>query len=154
MTGDPRVPSGGFAVLVPELDVFDLTASLRFWCETLGFAIAYARPESGFAYLEHDGAQVMLNTANGTWDTAPLERPLGRGINLQVTVATVAPILARLSAAGWPLFRPLQEAWYRVGTREVGVRQFLVQDPDGYLLRFAENLGMRDLSPGGPASSP
>jgi hypothetical protein len=27
---------------------------------------------------------------------------------------------------------------YRVGDREVAQRQFCVQDPDGYLLRFCE----------------
>jgi hypothetical protein len=29
------------------------------------------------------------------------------------------------------------------GARHSGQRQFLVQDPDGYLLRFAEPLGER-----------
>ncbi|MBB2958163.1 hypothetical protein FHX72_002308 [Pseudoclavibacter helvolus] len=33
------------------------------------------------------------------------------------------------------------ETRYRVGEREVGVRQFLVTDPDGYLIRFQESLG-------------
>lgn len=47
-----RLPVGGFAPLVPELDVIDLEASLRFWCEVLGFAVVYDRPERGFAYLE------------------------------------------------------------------------------------------------------
>lgn len=28
---------------------------------------------------------------------------------------------------------------------EIGVRQFLVQDPDGYLLRFSEWIGDRPL---------
>jgi len=40
-----RLPEGGVAALVPELDVFDLDRSLAFWCGGLGFAKAYARPE-------------------------------------------------------------------------------------------------------------
>lgn len=36
-----------------------------------------------------------------------------------------------------------EEAWYRKGDFEVGQRQFLVQDPDGYLLRLVEGLGER-----------
>ena len=44
-------PENGFAPLVPELDVFDLAASLRFWRDVLGFRVAYRRPENGFAYL-------------------------------------------------------------------------------------------------------
>ncbi|GEP00700.1 bleomycin resistance protein [Methylobacterium haplocladii] len=149
-----RLPEGGFSALVPELDVTDLDASLSFWRDRIGFRVAYARPEAGFAYLEREGAQVMLNLVNGNWETAPLERPFGRGINLQIAVAALDPILARLGAAGWPLFRPAHEAWYRVGDQETGLRQCLVQDQDGYLLRFAEALGRRPLSPAAPASSP
>ncbi len=141
---DDTRPTGGFAPLVPEFEVEDLAASLDFWCGALGFRIAYQRPESGFAYLERpEGAQAMLNRRNGHWDTGPLERPFGRGINFQIKVAALAPILAALEARGWPLFRPAHEVWYRVGEEKVGGRQLLVQDPDGYLLRFMEDLGWR-----------
>ncbi|KQP08020.1 hypothetical protein ASF28_13090 [Methylobacterium sp. Leaf99] len=157
MSGD-RLPAGGFAALVPELDVFDLDRSLAFWRDGLGFAVAYARPEDGFVYLEQDGVQVMLNRVNGNWSVGPLEPPLGRGLNLQITVATLEPVLAALAALDWPLFRDVHDAWYRVGAVAVGVRQVLVQDPDGYLVRFCEALGTRArdpaLTPGGPASSP
>jgi len=33
------------------------------------------------------------------------------------------------------------ERWYRRDNTAVGQRQFLVMDPDGYLLRFAQSLG-------------
>jgi catechol 2,3-dioxygenase-like lactoylglutathione lyase family enzyme len=141
-------PTGGFAPLVPELDVQDLTASLDFWCGVLGFRIAYQRPENGFAFLEREGAQVMLKRRNGNWQVARLERPYGRGINFEIKVASLGPILTTLAARGWPLFRPPEERWYRIGAEEGGNRQFLVQDPDGYLLRFAENLGSRPVAAG------
>jgi len=149
-----RLPEGGFAGLVPELDVFDLERSLAFWCGGLGFVVAFDRPEAGFAYLERAGAQVMLNRINGNWSVGPLEPPLGRGLNLQFTVATLAPVLDGLAGLDWPLFRGVHDAWYRAGVVEVGVRQVLVQDPDGYLLRFCESLGTRSVNPGAPASSP
>jgi catechol 2,3-dioxygenase-like lactoylglutathione lyase family enzyme len=136
-------PEGGFAPLVPELDVTSLPASIAFWCGPLGFTVAYDRPAAGFAYLQRDGAQVMLCERNGNWDTGPLERPFGRGANFQIAVASIAPILAALAAAGWPLFRPVQERWYRTGNVLGGSRELLVQVPDGYLLRFAESLGAR-----------
>ena len=40
-----------------------------------------------------------------------------------------------MAEAGWPIFVEPEEKWYRAGDIEIGVRQFLVQDPDGYLLR-------------------
>lgn len=70
-------------------------------------------------------------TPGRRWVTALLERPFGRGVNLQITVDDVTPILASLNVVGWPLFLALEEVWYRAGTSETGVRQFLVQDPDG-----------------------
>ena len=152
-----RLPTGGFAPLVPELDVIDLDASLHFWCRILGFTVAYDRPERGFAYLEwpsaktDDGtpacsAQVMLCRRNGHWETAAAERPFGRGINFQFCIECLSPLLDRLSDAEWKLFRPVEENWYRVGDKETGCREFLVQDPDGYLLRFSESMGMRPFS--------
>jgi catechol 2,3-dioxygenase-like lactoylglutathione lyase family enzyme len=131
-----RLPSGGFARLVPEFDVFDLERSKSFWCDILGFQIAYQRPENLFMYIELQGAQVMLNQRNGNWETGPLERPLGRGINFQIFVDA-------LKQHKWALFRECHDAWYRIAGEERGNRQFLVQDPDGYLLRFAEDLGKR-----------
>lgn len=138
-----RLPTGGFARLVPELDVFDLGQSKTFWCDVLGFQIAYQRPESSFMYIELQGSQVMLNQRNGNWETGDLQRPLGRGINFQMFVDSVEPLLGALENANWPLFGECHDAWYRVAGEQRGNRQFLVQDPDGYLLRFAQDLGER-----------
>lgn len=36
---------------------------------------------------------------------------------------------------------PLEERWYRRDDLEIGVRQFAVQDPDGYLIRLSQSIG-------------
>jgi hypothetical protein len=41
--------------------------------------------------------------------------------------------------AGISLYVPVETKTYRVGDRDVTQRQFCVQDPDGYLLRFCED---------------
>ncbi|CZT36330.1 bleomycin resistance protein [Rhizobium sp. 9140] len=133
-------PAGGFNALVPELDVTDLARSLAFWCDLLGFRIAYDRKAANFAYLEREGAQVMLSQINGTWVTAPLQPPLGRGVNFQIAVSDIAAIAARLEQANWPLFRGLKDAVYNVGGVDCASRELLVQDPDGYLVRLAQSL--------------
>jgi catechol 2,3-dioxygenase-like lactoylglutathione lyase family enzyme len=136
-------PRDGFADLVPELGVSDIQASLSFWRDLLGFEIAYDRPDARFAYLVRGRLQVMLCELNGRWETAPMQRPFGRGINFQMVVDRIDPILAALGNANWPLYEPPNEAWYRAGDQEVGQREFLVQDPDGYLIRLVERLGTR-----------
>jgi catechol 2,3-dioxygenase-like lactoylglutathione lyase family enzyme len=136
-----NAPKGGSAALVPELKVSDIRESLSFWCGLLGFEIAYDRPAARFAFLVREGLQVMLGERNGRWEPAEMRRPFGLGVNFQMKVERVAPILAGLESAGWPLYEQPRDAWYRVGDQERGQREFLVQDPDGYLLRFAEDLG-------------
>ena len=135
--------------LVPELAVSDWRTSRAFYCDLVGFTVAYERPEEGFSFLTLGDAQLMIDQIGigRTFeiDEAPLERPFGRGLNLQIRVPDVSAILQRLSAAGVPLYLPLEEKWYRRGDREVGNRQFVVPDPDGYLLRLHEDLGERDL---------
>lgn len=136
-------PRDGFADLVPELSVSNIQASLSFWRDLLGFDIAYDRPDARFAYLVRGRLQVMLCELNGRWETADMQRPFGRGINFQMVVDRIDPILSALDEAKWPLYEPPNQAWYRVGNQDVGQREFLVQDPDGYLIRLVERLGTR-----------
>jgi catechol 2,3-dioxygenase-like lactoylglutathione lyase family enzyme len=134
------------AALVPELDVGDLDRSIGFYVQVLGFRIRYERIEERFAYLEREGAELMLEEAAGPgrrFRTAPLEPPFGRGVNLQIRVADARALLARVREADAQLIVDLEERWHRRGGDEVGNRQFVVADPDGYLLRFFEDLGSR-----------
>ncbi|MGB7299681.1 MAG: VOC family protein, partial [Burkholderiaceae bacterium] len=136
-------------LVVPELDVSDLSVSLGFYVETLGFSVLYDRPEEKFAYLDLDGAQLMLEEATGPgrrFHQAPLEFPFGRGINLQIQVADVDHVYARVKACGLVLAVDMEDQWYRREQTELGNRQFVVADPDGYLLRLFSQLGERNLS--------
>jgi catechol 2,3-dioxygenase-like lactoylglutathione lyase family enzyme len=131
------------AKLVPELLVSDHAASRDFYVRVIGFSVRYERPEEKFSYLDLGGAALMIEEETDFWATAPREKPYGRGINLQIEVDAIDPILTRLQDAGIALFRPVEEAWYRSDDTYSGNRQFLVQDPDGYLLRMFENLGQQ-----------
>jgi catechol 2,3-dioxygenase-like lactoylglutathione lyase family enzyme len=136
-----------WALLVPELSVRNLEQSLRFYRDTLGFAEKITRPEDGFSYLEMGQVQIMLEQIpedpEDMWQTAPLEAPLGRGINFQIEVQNVRLLHDRTVRAGYEIFEAIDTAWYREGDHENGQEQFLVQDPDGYLLRFMQHLGKR-----------
>ncbi len=119
------------ARLVPELLVTDIDVSLRFWRDLCGFVIVFDRLYEGFAYLDRDGARIMLEERGRSrnWLTGPMELPLGRGVNFEIGVAAIEPILDALEAVSWPLFMAPEEKWYATGAMETGVRQFLVQDP-------------------------
>jgi catechol 2,3-dioxygenase-like lactoylglutathione lyase family enzyme len=134
------------AKLVPELYCSNFERSLAFYVELLGFAVRYARPEERFAYLDREGAELMIEQPIEpwrTWSTGDLLPPFGRGINLQIEVGDIAALRAAILQAGHPLFLELEDRWYRRDDSFVGNRQFLLQDPDGYLLRFFQDLGIR-----------
>ena len=134
----------GWNKLVPELIVSNLTRSRAFWLDLIGFSIWYERVEEQFVYLDMKGVQIMLEESQeGQWVTGPLQTPFGRGINLQIEVEDLNPILSRLHQSNWPLFTEPKEVWYKAKDIEHGQKQFLVQDPDGYLLRLVEILGER-----------
>ena len=135
-----------WAALVPELTVLDIEKSLAFYTDLLGFEVLFSRPEARFAYLGLGDAQLMLDQygeGQGWGETGRLEPPLGRGINFQIEVETLEPILTRLAGAAQPLFVTPEENWYQQDGELHGNREFLVQDPDGYLLRFSEYLGTK-----------
>ena len=125
----------------------DWRRSRAFYCDLLGFTVDYARPEEGFVMLALGDARLMIDQigTGRTFDDGHLPKsyPFGRGLNVQINVPAVQPILDRLAQVDHPLLLPLEETWYRKGTEELGQRQFVVADPDGYLLRLCEDLGAR-----------
>ncbi|HUK08218.1 MAG TPA: VOC family protein [Stellaceae bacterium] len=134
--------------VVPEMDVSDLERSLHVYVTVLGFRCHVRRPEEKFAYLIRESAHLMLEEAGGpgrSFSTAALEHPFGRGINLQIQVSNVDALYAAVRASALVVVIPLEERWYRHDDIERGNRQFVVADPDGYLLRFFSSLGTRPL---------
>lgn len=127
--------------LIPELAVRDCAASLRFYRDILGFAVVYERPEEGFAFLQLGAAQLMLDQigAGRTFGGIGADAPLGQGLNLQITVVALDPMLTALAEAGIALLLPPEVRSYRRGESALLQRQFVVADPDGYLLRFCES---------------
>lgn len=137
--------------LVPELSVRDWERSRAFYRDMIGFAVSYERPEEGFSYLKLGSAALMIDQTGVGRDfiaagAAP-EYPFGRGMNLQIRVPSVSAILERLAGAGTALLIQPEDKWYRRHDIEVGNRQFVVADPDGYLLRLFEDLGERAFKP-------
>jgi catechol 2,3-dioxygenase-like lactoylglutathione lyase family enzyme len=134
-------------MIVPELYCSDFERSLMFYVRIAGFRVVYQRERERFAYLSRNGADLMIE------QTVEVDRqllagepihPYGRGVNLQIIVDEIEDLYARFAAASSPIFRELEEHWYERNEEEVGVRQFVAMDPDGYLLRFAQFGRSRD----------
>ena len=138
-----------FSKLIPELTVSNLVESLKFY-KTAGFKIEYERPENKFSFISIGEIQFMLqeDSDNDKWDVAPLSYPYGNGINFQLEVDDVDKVYNSLKENNYKIAYEMEENWYRQDNRLLGNKEFLVQDPDGYLLRFSEDLGEKQITRG------
>jgi len=134
-----------FNTLIPELSVSDFEKSIYFYVKILGFKVEYRREENNFAFLSLNDAQIMIDKVNDNWNTGDLEYPYGREINFQIEVDDISPLLTSLNENNYSIFISPKDNWYRVDDQLHGNREFLVQDPDGYLLRFSQDIGIKEV---------
>ena len=129
--------------MIPEFDVFNLDETLHFYVDLIGFKVVYDRPEDKFAFIEMEDVQFMVQEIDPTsnkWDTGTLDYPLGRGINFQIDVKNIDEIYNKLKEANYKIFVEMEDHYYRKDDEMLGEREFLVQDPNGFLLRFAQDI--------------
>lgn len=129
------IPIMKFNSLIPELSVSNIEISKKFYL-ALGFQIKYERKENKFCFLELEENQIMIEEINNNWNTGTLEYPFGRGINISMTVTDVSALYNYLQKQQIKIFRELKTDEYRVEDIIYKDQEFLIQDPDGYLLRF------------------
>ena len=127
--------------IIPELSVTNLENSLKFY-KTIGFKVEYDRPENKFAFISLGEIQFMLQeiSDNDKWNVAPLTYPFGNGINFQLEVSNLDEIYNNLKNNNYKITFDIEENWYRQDDKLLGNKEFLIQDPDGYLLRFFEDI--------------
>ena len=132
--------------MIPELSVTNIKNSLKFY-EVIGFKVEYERPENKFVFLSMGEIQFMLQeiTDDDKWDVAPLSYPFGNGINFQLEVDDIDIIYNALKDNNYDIAFDIEENWYRQDNKLLGNKEFLVQDPDGYLLRFSLDLGEKNV---------
>lgn len=124
-----------FNKLIPELSVTDIEKSKEFYIK-LGFRVLYERKKDKFVFLELEGNQIMIEQINDNWNTGKLEYPFGRGINISMSIDNVIDYYNKLVNNNIKMYKDLMLNKYRVDDYEYEDIEFLIQDPDGYLLRF------------------
>lgn len=124
-----------FNSLIPELSISNIEESKKFYCK-LGFKIVYERKEDKFAFLQLEENQIMIEEINNNWNTGSLEYPFGRGINISMSIKNIEKYYLELKENDITFFKELMINNYKVDNKIYEDKEFLVQDPDGYLLRF------------------
>ena len=124
-----------FNSLIPELSVSNIDLSRKFY-EDLGFKCMYERKENKFCFLKLDNNQLMIEEINNNLNVGELKYPYGRGINISMEVRNIDLIYKKVLNNKIKVFKEMKTVKYRVNDEYVEDKQFLIQDPDGYLLRF------------------
>ena len=129
--------------VVPELYCVDIDVSKHFYVDILGFSIKYQRPEEQFLFLTLDGVDLMLeglNSAGRKWVTGDMNVPFGRGVNFQWDTIDIDNIYGRIqSLSPSSIYMALETKTYECNDQLATQKQFIVQDPNGYLFRFCED---------------
>ena len=127
-----------FNSLIPELSVSSIETSKDFYVNKLGFKIEYERKEDKFIFISFKNNQIILEEINNNWSVGLLEYPFGRGINFEMTVSNIDELYNKVKASNITLFKDLMISNYRKDNKTIVQKEFLIQDPDGYLLRFCD----------------
>ena len=127
-----------FNSLIPELTVSNIKRSLDFYQNVLFFEVVYSREKDGFYFLEYQKSQIMIEHQNYNWITGELTYPFGRGINFQIKTNEIDHLIDRIKLNSKVFFRSPFSSEYKTTWGIEKVREFLIQDPDGYLLRFSQ----------------
>ena len=124
-----------FNSLIPELSVTDIEKSKGFYLN-LGFKVMYEKKEDKFCFLYLEDNQRMREEINNNWSVGGMKYPFGNGINIRMTVSDIDSVYENIISKKFVLFRKIKTQKYRVDDIIYEDKEFLLQDPDGYLLRF------------------
>ncbi len=124
-----------FNSLIPELSVTNIEKSKEFYLN-LCFKIMYERKEDKFCFLYLEDNQIMIEEINNNWNVGEMKYPFGNGINISMTVSDIDSFYEKIISKKIVLFRKIKTSKYRVDDIIYEDKEFLLQDPDGYLLRF------------------
>ena len=121
--------------LTPNLIVSSVERSIAFYRDVLGFAVQTTVPEASpyvFAIVQSGGVEIFLNAPEPATTEYPAfkDRPIGGTLTLFIQVDDVRGAHEALKGRV-SIVMPLEKKWY-------GVTEFAFEDPDGYLITYAE----------------
>jgi predicted enzyme related to lactoylglutathione lyase len=127
------------AAVAPELFVPDVDAVIPFYVDVLGFTLVRTDPPGGdrhvFALLMRGPAVFMLAHESLAGErTRPRDgERRGRAVHIRLMVADADAAYERVRAHGASIVMP-------IGDRDYGLRDFIIEDPNGFDIRIAAPL--------------
>lgn len=122
--------------LTPNLVVADVSRSIEFYRDVLGFAVETTVPDAApyaFAIVRAGDVRIFLNEQKGAAEEYPpfRDRAIGGTLTLFFDVTGIRDLYRDLEERV-PIVLPLERKWY-------GVTEFAIADPDGWVITLAEH---------------
>ena len=131
-----------FADVTPNLVVVSVERSLAFYRDVLGFSLVTTVPEAAPSPLPGSSATASACSSTASTPSARITRNVGRGRSGTATLFIV--VEADTSAAGVDRCSPRSRHCVRVimalKDQFYGMREFAIEDPDGYVITFAQRV--------------
>ena len=120
--------------LTPNLVVADVSRSIAFYRDVLGFELQTTVPEAApfvFAIVTSGPVEIFLNAKDAAVTEYPAfnAHPIGGTFTLFIEISDVEAAHRQLKSKV-DIVMPLEKKWY-------GVTEFAFVDPDGYIITFA-----------------
>jgi catechol 2,3-dioxygenase-like lactoylglutathione lyase family enzyme len=124
--------------LTANLVVSNVERTLAFYRDVLGFTVGATVPDASpyvFATVQSGGVEIFLNAHESAAAEYPAfkDRPIGGSLTLFIEVTAIEQAYEGLRSKV-KVVMPLEKKWY-------GVTEFAFEDPDGYVITFAEPQG-------------
>ncbi|HEY7192064.1 MAG TPA: VOC family protein [Vicinamibacterales bacterium] len=121
--------------LTPNLVVADVSRSIAFYRDVLGFTVGPTVPDAApfvFAIVQSGAVEIFLNAPGPAVAEYPAfkDRPIGGTLTLFIQVDDVRGAHESLKDRV-EIVMPLEKKWY-------GPTEFAFTDPDGYVITFAQ----------------
>ena len=126
-----------FKKLTPNLLVVSVERSLAFYENTLGFSRGMTVPDAApfaFGSVTGGAVEIFFNEAGAAVKEYPAfgGKPIGATGTLFIEVDGVDALHDRL--------KPAVKIVMPIVTQFYGMREFAIEDPDGYIITFAERV--------------
>ena len=135
-----------FSDVTPNLVVSNVERSIAFYRDVLGFSVTATVPDRApfaFAWMQRDGVSVFLNSRDSIEEHPNLStRPIGGTATLFITVEAddvkggIDALFASVSVRALVMMQPKDQFY--------GMREFGIEDPDGYVIFFAQRIAARE----------
>jgi len=124
--------------LTPNLVVRDVAASMEFYCGVLGFERGQTVPERApfvFGIVTQGAAEIFFNDQKAVAADHPAlgQRPVGGALTLYIEVQDIEELFRNVQQRGVKITMPMKEQFY-------GMKEFGMEDPEGWEITFAERM--------------